>query len=423
MTATAPTQLDQELDKERFFQTDDSIKKQNVRQKKSDEINKQYGDPWFKCSSQVLALTPAFSGVSESGSSFADHIYVGESGFLMKKVDLSSGAVKQSFRGHEGPVTCVVHVNVPQLGGEYLFSGSWDKAVRQWDPKTGSQLRLIDGHADFVKSLHVQVYPRSVVSSLLRPTDCQESKFVVLLFSGSSDRSVKVWLVSNSADTQKTSLCKLEGHRRGIESITSHPNTANPTLYTCSSDGSVREWNFVTGECLRVFEGHLTNVNQIHFADDPEDVELYSSSADGFIKKWDLQKGKCLVSLKHKENVRCFVQIGRYIISGSRDERIRVWDLMESPAKIVAYVDAYLDEVSAMAVVDGQVIAGSYDGSVRRWDIKTLVADGYKRTILQSDASDVAVSKPPAFGQKQTDKEAVGLTAEEEAELAELMDD
>jgi WD40 repeat protein len=45
------------------------------------------------------------------------------------------------------------------------------------------------------------------------------------------------------------------------------------------------------------------------------------------VKRWDLVSGKCTATFKHPDWVKCFALAGNYLITGSRDENIRVWDL------------------------------------------------------------------------------------------------
>jgi WD40 repeat protein len=45
------------------------------------------------------------------------------------------------------------------------------------------------------------------------------------------------------------------------------------------------------------------------------------------VRRWDLNSGKCTVTFKHADWVKCFALVGPYLVTGSRDENIRVWDL------------------------------------------------------------------------------------------------
>ena len=65
---------------------------------------------------------------------------------------------------------------------------------------------VMDGHADFVKCVAVHRYAAG------NPFDDGQGQ--TLVFSGSSDASIRVW----NAETGKQ-LAKLDGHRRAVEAI------------------------------------------------------------------------------------------------------------------------------------------------------------------------------------------------------------
>jgi WD40 repeat protein len=78
------------------------------------------------------------------------------------------GDLKHTFRGH------TKRINVSEIEGQTLFSGSVDKTLRTWDISQGSSLLTLTGHQATV--------------SCVQP--CLEEQ---LLVSGSSDKSTKVW--------------------------------------------------------------------------------------------------------------------------------------------------------------------------------------------------------------------------------------
>lgn len=290
---------------------------------------------------------------------------------------------------------------------------------------------------DFVKSLALQVYDMETIDPLtakeLLGSNSTEllsssSSLLILLFSGSSDRTIRVW----NAQTGQC-LRKFEGHRRGVESIVCLSSSL--TIYTSSSDGSIRQWDIVSGTCTAVFEGHQTNVYQLSIIDDldfwsgismsstltllAEIASIYSmvlalpniciiASADKTVRAWDLQTTKCTQVFEHPDSVRTFIIHDRFLITGCRDEKIRVWDRVDH--RVIRELDVHLDEVSSMALLDGRwLVTGSYDASVRCWSIADITKD------------EVAV-KPDDISVRVDAKVKDNLlSAEEERELAKLM--
>lgn len=122
-------------------------------------------------------------------------------------------------------------------------------------------------------------------------------------------------------------------------------------------------------------------------------------------------------------------------MTGCRDEHIRVWDM--GTDKCVRLVKGHSDEVSCLAVSGQTLWSGSIDGTVRSWDLAgisclhfLLRSFNLMQHLLQ--CADVLAGKlsgdATAEEQELLAEEAAAaekpslMTAEEEAELADLMD-
>jgi WD40 repeat protein len=87
-------------------------------------------------------------------------------------------------------------VKVILLVGKYLFSGSADSHIRQWDIQTGECVRDLKAHSRSVECLAVSEDGRS-------------------LFSASSDRSIRKWNIE-SGQVDKV----YEGHETNVFALT-----------------------------------------------------------------------------------------------------------------------------------------------------------------------------------------------------------
>jgi hypothetical protein len=86
-------------------------------------------------------------------------------------------------------------------------------------------------------------------------------------------------------------------------------------------------WDVATGREIRTFSGHLAEVYSVAFSHDGR--QILSGSKDNTIKLWDVATGREIRTfLGHSNDVRfvVFINDGRNIISGSYDGTIRVWD-------------------------------------------------------------------------------------------------
>jgi WD40 repeat protein len=151
--------------------------------------------------------------------------------------------------------------------------------------------------------------------------------------------------------------------------------------------------------------GHETSVYGIFY--DISEEELFSTSADCYLKLW--HENKTVFAWKHPDCIKCVAVARPFIVTGCRDHQIRLWtkDDQKNPIKVI---DANVDEVSTLDIFDEQLIlSGSYDGTLRVWDLKNLFGTKGGK----------ASEHVPA---KVTHKEDI-MSPEEEAELAALLEE
>ena len=123
-----------------------------------------------------------------------------------------------------------------------------------------------------------------------------------------------------------------------------------------------------------------------------KDSWLVSGSRDSTIRVWDLDTGRCRHVLRgHTDSVRCLELQGRFAVSGSYDHTVRVWDYQRGtvcrplsrrctlPQRLharratVVCADAfrYDQSVHAVAVDETRIVSSSMDHTIRVWDIDT----------------------------------------------------
>jgi small GTP-binding protein len=100
---------------------------------------------------------------------------------------------------------------------------------------------------------------------------------------------------------------------------------------------------------------------------------IVSGSADKTVRIWDAETGACLAVLEgHSDSVYgvAVTSDGRRVISGSFDKTVRVWNV--DTASCTATLEGHTGAVTAVAVAaDGsQAISASADHTMRVWDVK-----------------------------------------------------
>ncbi|KAJ3325896.1 WD repeat-containing protein 5 [Boothiomyces sp. JEL0866] len=113
-------------------------------------------------------------------------------------------------------------------------------------------------------------------------------------------------------------------------------------------------------ESVKVLKGHSNFVFCVNY--NPSCTLIASGSYDESIKIWDVKKGKCLKTLSggkclkyytgHSNTSVCCIAdfsttAGKYIVSGSEDKLIYIWDLQSK--EIVQTLQGHSDTVITVA--------------------------------------------------------------------------
>lgn len=136
-------------------------------------------------------------------------------------------------------------------------------------------------------------------------------------------------------------------------------------------DKTVFLWDVSTAQTLRRFNGHAGRVNACAFGGEGDSVAV-SGSFDGSIKCWDLRSrsDKAISTFAEaKDTVSSVAVVGGEVFAGSVDGRVRVYDLR------TGCVDVDVLAASVTSVVpsaDGEsYLASTLDSSLRLMDRKT----------------------------------------------------
>ncbi|XP_062215181.1 protein JINGUBANG-like [Phragmites australis] len=294
------------------------------------------------------------------------------------------------FRTGSGLVKAVV-----VAGDGRIFTGHQDGKVRVWradadDPAVHHRVGSLPALGDFLMS---SVNPSSYVETRrgrnrrravwLRHSDAVSclslDEAAGLLYSGSWDRTFKVWRVSDS---------------RCLESVPAHDDAVNAVVaagfdglvFTGSADGTVKVWRreaadpkgdrtrHVVERVLRKGESAVTAI-----AVSPEARVVYVGSSDGLVTYWRWVNGEAIfggVLMGHKMAVMCLAVSGSVVVSGSADQTLCAWRRDGTEHVLLASLAGHTGPVKCVAVADENdadgerrfvVYSGSLDGSVKVW--------------------------------------------------------
>jgi len=126
------------------------------------------------------------------------------------------------------------------------------------------------------------------------------------------------------------------------------------------------------GPLVRTLSGNNEAVRAVAITADGRYV--ISGSDDNTLRVWDLATGETKTTLRgHSSSVFAVAVTsdGRYVVSGSNDHMLRVWDLATGETKTT--LRGHKSSVFAVAVApDGRhVVSGSDDKTLRLWDLET----------------------------------------------------
>lgn len=349
--------------------------------------------------------------------SSSDSVFVAESAGSVRRVNVDDEDSKPTvYRGPTAPITCVT------VGGAQhrtLLAGSWDRNVWSWEIETRQPGYKFVGHSDFVKAV-----------------TCTQIGGEDVLISGGADKKIMVWDMATGSRLhvlQDSVTAMLAVQSLAVDPVLSSVDEA--VIVSAGSDPFVRRWKvrldgweqLVDAEPgtpnveRRSIKVHETGVYKVLFDSSGDEADLWTASADGSSKC--LSRGKGFTTednFEHGDHVRAVIVTDEWVVTAGRDEDLKVWD--RASGELYCSLEGHYDEVTDLVLLEGsngqgkRLVSVSIDGTVRTWPldksgIDTAVKE--QRKAGTNGAGDEQVKEEP---EKM-------LTAEEEAELAELLDD
>ena len=311
------------------------------------------------------------------------------------------------FEGHKDNVNCVAF----SPDGKYIVSGSDDGTVRLWNIETGVvACKPFEGHKYWVHSVAFSPDGKHIASGsmdMIRLWNVETGKSTLKQFEGdvksllftsngniisvsrlSTDHTmIQLWNI-NTGKTVLTELLEeknncvgkmaLKTRIEGLDvyadvynlnfevGVAFSPNGKYIALVT-SDSWDIQLLNIETGKAiLKSFEGpgHTDFIICLSFS--PDGKYLVSGSKDCTIRLWDIETGKA--ALKPIEGHRGYVQSlafspdGKYIVSGLSDGTVQLWNAKNGEAASKSLKGHTNRVVSASFSPDGKyIVTGSHD--------------------------------------------------------------
>ncbi|EDO38859.1 predicted protein, partial [Nematostella vectensis] len=225
--------------------------------------------------------------------------------------------VKQSMHrrilGHLSAVYCVLFDRT----GQCIITGADDSLVKIWSTKDGRLLATLRGHNGEVSDIAIN-YENTLVAA------------------GSCDKLIRVWSLQTTYP-----VAVLQGHTGMITSLQFCPSPASDARYLMSTggDGTVCFWKF----------------NPANYLFDPKPLRFIEKSRPG-------------------TQMVCssFSPGGSFLVAGSTDHIIRIYQMSPGPPERIAELDVHSDHVDSIQFnhTGEKFLSGSRDGTARIWFFK-----------------------------------------------------
>eukprot|EP00795_Rhopilema_esculentum_P017794 gene17794-9472_t len=213
-----------------------------------------------------------------------------------------------------------------------------------------------------------------------------------VIATGADDNLVKLW---SSFDGRL--LATLRGHSGEISDLAI--NQENSLIAAGSCDKTIRVWSLINTAPVAVLQGHTGMITSLQFCPSAHEDARYlmSTGGDGTVCfwKWDI-KGNSFEStpVKFNEKSRPGAQMlcssfspgGGFLVTGSSDNIIRVYQMMPAPVEKIAELSAHTDHVDSIQFSNSgfRFATGSRDGTARIWQFqrnewKHIALNAYER--------------------------------------------
>lgn len=269
---------------------------------------------------------------------------------------------------------------------DMLFSSHNDHKIRIWNFTLSSRTFKSKKLATLPRKSSFLSFPKASTTPVHKDSvSCMAYYHTEgLLYTGSHDRTVKAWRVSD-----KKCVDSFVAHEDNVNSLV--VNQDDGCVFSCSSDGSVKIWRRVYTEDSHTLTMTLkfqpSPVNTLALSTSFHHCFLYSGCSDGMINFWEKERmcyrfnhGGFLQG--HRFAVLCLATVGNLIFSGSEDTTIRVWRREEGSCyhECLSVLDGHRGPVRCLAaslemekiVMGFLVYSASLDQTFKVWRVKVL---------------------------------------------------
>ncbi|MBU0653918.1 MAG: caspase family protein [Gammaproteobacteria bacterium] len=325
------------------------------------------GEPWKGHIAEGGVTSISFSPDGKYVVSSADN----NTTFLLW--DIATGqTISTPWQGHEGNIRDVKF----SPDGKYIASTGVDKTLRLWNIASGQSI--------------TESWSPKLESGISALAFSPDGKYIVT--SGFSE--LLLWNIANKKPADQP----WQGHRFTISTIAFSPDSKY--VVSGSWDKTLRQWNVASGQSEGEPWHEYKQINALAFSHDGHSL---ISAAGNCLRLWNVAINTQPVGklwCEHEKTVRgvAFSPDDRYVISGSDDETLQLWDTSTGKTIGQPWRGHEAPVMAAAFSPDGRyVISGSTDETLRLWDISTGKTIGQPWRGHGFEIDDIAFSPDGRF--------------------------
>jgi WD40 repeat protein len=281
---------------------------------------------WGSCSRTVTLHSEP-----QSLACWKDTIAVGSESDDIITLDAITGSQVAVLSGHTDQVRSVTFSS----DGTSLVSGSDDKTVKLWDVQTGGVVKTFCGHTGSVLSVSIAFNHTTIAS-------------------GSDDRTVCLWDI-------QTGECHHTISQKGWVRYVSFSPTNSQHLISISV-GIVYQWNIDGHQIKPTFQG---------------DCAAFSSDGTHIVSCWgkvttvqNSDSGVIVAKFSTDENPQCccFSPNGK-LVAVAADATVYVCDITGTDHCLINTFTGHIAHITSLAFSSSSLISASWDQSAKFWQI------------------------------------------------------
>uniref|UniRef100_A0A061S7D4 Autophagy-related protein 16, animal type n=1 Tax=Tetraselmis sp. GSL018 TaxID=582737 RepID=A0A061S7D4_9CHLO len=249
-------------------------------------------------------------------------------------------------------------VTLPEVhpGGCYSvrFSGSGtagsDKAVRLWDPESGTSIGHLEGTMGTVLDVEFT---------------CDD----LFVLGGGSDKALRLWDTATGRVRHT-----LTGHLDKVSSVHCSPAAPDRAI-SGGNDRTIKVWDLHRGYMDKTILCH-SSINSVTTTLDGQ--VIISGHFDGALRFWDLRSAKPINELTgiHSQQITSVLPYNRsnWILTSSKDDTMKVVDIASHEVVRVLRSPGHLASKACLSPDDRYAASGVADAGVCVWDTEKAVA-------------------------------------------------